>query len=162
MVPRTGANHGATFALRSYCATVPGRILRVGGSMAPTLSGTDILITGGTGSFARAFTRRALADGARRVVIFSRSESKQAAVRAWLDSNVYSAGTWTRLSATRYGNVVGSTGSAVPTWRAQATHGQAITITDPAMSRFYMSMDAAVDLVILALATMRGGEVLIP
>jgi UDP-N-acetylglucosamine 4,6-dehydratase len=224
------------------------------------LAGRSVLVTGGSGAFGNAFVRHALEAGARRVVVLSRSEAKQAAMReafhddprlrfligdvrdqdrvsdacrgvelvvhaaalkrvetcerdpreavltnvmgtlhvaracvergvskavilstdkaaapatlygmtkaaaerAWLASNVYAAGTKTRFSATRYGNVIGSTGSAVPTWRAQAQAGRPITITDPAMSRFYMPMSAAVELVVLALTTMRGGETLIP
>lgn len=218
-----------------------------------------MLVTGGVGSFGRAFVARALEDGARRVVVYSRDEAKQAAMRAampdprirwfigdvrdfdrltdavrgcevvvhaaamkrietceenpreavatnitgtvnvaracvvegvrravllstdkaacpntlygatklcaerlWLASNVYAAGTPTRLAATRYGNVLGSTGSVVPVWRAQAARGEALTMTDPAMTRFWMPMDAAVALVLLALSEMRGGEVFVP
>jgi UDP-N-acetylglucosamine 4,6-dehydratase len=88
--------------------------------------------------------------------------TKAAAERAWLASNVYAAGTATRFVGTRYGNVLGSTGSAIPTWRAQAQRGEAITITDPGMSRFYMPMSAAVDLVLLALTDCRSGSVYIP
>jgi UDP-N-acetylglucosamine 4,6-dehydratase len=223
------------------------------------LAGQSILITGATGSFGRAFTKRALHDGARRVVIFSRDEAKQAAMRneladprlrffigdvrnaqrvteamrnvdivihaaamkrvetceadpseakltnvdgtenvaracitngvgravflstdkaadpittygytkalaerLWNGWNVYSAGTRTRFSATRYGNVMGSTGSVLPLWRAQAERGEPLTVTHPAMSRFWMRMEEAVELVILALTEMRGGEVFVP
>ena len=87
--------------------------------------------------------------------------TKATAERLWLASNVYSAGTPTRFTATRYGNVLGSTGSVVPMWRAQAATGE-ITVTDPAMGRFWRRMDDAVGLVMLALTHMRGGEVFIP
>ena len=224
------------------------------------LSGKSILVTGGSGSFGHAFVRRALDDGARRVVIFSRGEAKQAemrtvfesdprlrfflgdvrdfarvsdamrgvdivvhaaaqkrvesceadpseavatnitgtlnvaraailegvaqgcflstdkaaapntlygatklcAERLWLGSNVYAAGTVTRLSATRYGNVIASTGSVVPLWRAQFAERKPLTITDVQMTRFWMGMDQAVELVVLALTEMRGGEVFVP
>lgn len=232
-----------------------------------------MLVTGGTGSFGQAFVRRCLADGARRVVVFSRGEAKQAAMRAelqdvdpppyvgrgrpaaprlrfligdvrdsqrlvqsmrgieivihaaalkrvevceadpweavltnivgtyhvamaaiacgvpravllstdkaaspstlygstkltaerlWCGANVYAAGTPTRFAASRYGNVVGSTGSVVPLWQAQAARDELLTVTDPSMTRFMMSMSAAVDLVVLALQEMRGGEVFVP
>jgi len=87
--------------------------------------------------------------------------SKLVAERLWCGWNVYSAGTQTRFSATRYGNVANSTGSVIPLWRKQAASGE-VTITDPRMTRFLMSMDDAVSLVALALDQMRGGEVFLP
>lgn len=223
-----------------------------------TFSGRSILVTGGTGSFGRAFVREALTGDARRVVVFSRDEAKQATMRAefddprlrffigdvrdlsrvmdavrgadtvvhaaamkrvesceadpteaiatnvtgtgnvaracvergvrralllstdkaaapntlygmtkataerlWTQYNVHAAGTPTRFSATRYGNVLGSTGSVLEVWRRQRAQGF-VTITDPRMTRFWMSMDEAVSLVRLALQRMRGGEVFVP
>jgi UDP-N-acetylglucosamine 4,6-dehydratase len=222
------------------------------------LSGQQVLVTGGSGSFGQAFVRRALSDGASRVVVFSRSESKQAemkaafkdarlrfvigdvrdyqrvydacrgidivvhaaalkrvevaeadpyeaiatnvsgsmnvaractergvlkaillstdkaaapntlygstklaAERVWNGSNIYAAGTPTRFACTRYGNVMGSTGSVIPIWKNQMQDGE-ITVTDPRMTRFFMSMNAAVDLVLLAIREMRGGEIFVP
>ena len=87
---------------------------------------------------------------------------KMAAERAWVGANVYAAGTPTRLCATRYGNVLASAGSVIPVWRAQVERGEAITITDERMTRFWMHMDEAVSLVELAVARSRGGEVFIP
>lgn len=222
------------------------------------LNGASVLVTGGAGSFGQAFVRRALDAGARRVVIFSRDEAKQAAMRdsfndprlrfligdvrdkerlteacrgvdivvhaaalkrvevcerdpneavatnvtgsqnvtraciangvgkavllstdkaaapntiygatklaaerVWNGANVYAAGLHTHFAVTRYGNVIGSRGSVVPLFKAQAVTGT-LTVTDADCSRFWMSMDAAVDLVVLALDRMRGGEVFIP
>lgn len=87
--------------------------------------------------------------------------TKLVAERVWNGANIYSAGTHTRFSTTRYGNVLGSTGSVVPIWRAQASSGR-ISITNRSMTRFFMSMNEAVDLVILALREMRGGEIFVP
>lgn len=223
------------------------------------LTGKSIFVSGGTGTFGNAFARKALLDGASRVVVFSRGEAKQAqmaaelpdprtryfigdvrderrvreavrgcdvvvhaaalkrvevceqdpgeaiatnvlgsinvaraciehgvekavclstdkaaapntlygatklcAERAWCRWNVYAAGTRTRFAATRYGNVLGSTGSVVPLWRGQHARGEALTVTQADCSRFWMSIDAAVDLVMLALREMRGGEVFVP
>lgn len=88
--------------------------------------------------------------------------TKQTAERLWLGANVYAAGGFTRFSATRYGNVLGSTGSVVPLWRAQAARGEPLGITDLDCTRFWMTMEQAVDLVMLALTEMRGGEVFVP
>lgn len=88
--------------------------------------------------------------------------TKLTAERIWNGMNVYSAGTGTRFACTRYGNVLGSRGSVVPVWKEQALCGGPIGITDPTMTRFWMPMSAAVDLVILALREMRGGEVFVP
>jgi UDP-N-acetylglucosamine 4,6-dehydratase len=88
--------------------------------------------------------------------------TKMAAERLWNAANVYAAGTPTRFAATRYGNVLGSTGSVIPVWRAQLARGEALTITDPRMTRFWMPMRDAVALVVTALAEMRGGEVFVP
>jgi UDP-N-acetylglucosamine 4,6-dehydratase len=68
----------------------------------------------------------------------------------------------TRISCTRWGNVLGSAGSVLPTWRRQAAAGQPLTITDPSATRFWITMDQAVSFVLQALDLMRGGEVFIP
>lgn len=226
--------------------------------MANPLEGKAVLVTGGTGAFGQAFVRYALNHGAAKVVVYSRSESKQAemkaaigdarmrywigdvrdrdrteqachgidivihaaalkrvevcesdpneaiatniqgtqnvaracisrgvsqaillstdkaaapntlygstklvAERCWNGANIYSAGTTTRFSTTRYGNVAGSTGSVIPTWRQQALDGP-ISVTHAQMTRFLMSMDDAIGLVVLALSEMRGGEIFVP
>ena len=223
------------------------------------LTDAAVLITGGTGTFGQAFTRRALTLGVRRLAILSRDESKQAtlsatsadprlrwmigdvrdpwrlrdacrgidvlihaaalkrvesaetnptealltntigtnnvayaareagvrqavflstdkacapntlygatkltAERIWNAANVYGVGTGTRFASTRYGNVLGSTGSVVPFWRRQLAAREPLSITDLSMTRFWMTIDAAVDLVLLALTHMQGGETFIP
>lgn len=88
--------------------------------------------------------------------------TKLAAERLWTASNVYAAGTSTRFSATRYGNVLGSRGSVLGTWRSQYAQGVPLTVTDERCTRFWMTMQNAVDLVALAFMEMRGGEVFIP
>jgi UDP-N-acetylglucosamine 4,6-dehydratase len=223
------------------------------------LAGRNVFVTGGTGSFGTAFVKRALLDGARRVVVYSRDELKQATLRAgisdprlrcfigdvrdrhrletamhgvdivvhaaaikrievceanpdeairtnvlgtlnvaqaaiavgvdravflstdkapdaatlygatkfcaermWIASNVHAAGRKTRLSAVRYGNVLASRGSVMHLWREQRQQGIPLTLTDARCTRFWLTLDQAVDLVILCLRTMRGGEVVIP
>lgn len=57
----------------------------------------------------------------------------------------------TTLLTTRYGNVLGSNGSVLDIWKKQKASGQALTITNPEMTRFFMSIDQAIDLVLYAL-----------
>lgn len=67
-----------------------------------------------------------------------------------------------RIGAVRYGNVLGSTGSVLVKWREQVAAGQALTMSDPQMSRFWITRDQAVDLVLDTLANLRGGEIVVP
>lgn len=65
-------------------------------------------------------------------------------------------------ACTRYGNILGSSGSVIPTWRAMVAAGKQAAVTDPNATRFCMTQQQAVQLVLLALREMRGGEVFIP
>ena len=78
-----------------------------------------------------------------------------------VQGNAYAAQSNTVLSCVRYGNVVGSRGSVVPLFRSQAATGR-LTITDERMTRFWITLDQAVDLVQFALEHAVGGEVFIP
>lgn len=67
------------------------------------------------------------------------------------------------FSACRYGNVWGSTGSVVPRWLALIATGAArVPVTDPGCTRFFMTRDQAVQLVIDTARSMKGGELVIP
>lgn len=88
--------------------------------------------------------------------------TKFCAERVWVQSNVYAAGTPTKLSATRYGNVIGSRGSVLAVFRAQREANDPLTITAENATRFWMTIGQAVDLVCMALREMRGGEVFVP
>lgn len=65
------------------------------------------------------------------------------------------------LCATRYGNVMASRGSVIPLFLQQIREGQPITITDPRMTRFLMSLDDSVDLVLHAFATGVSGDIFV-
>jgi len=67
----------------------------------------------------------------------------------------------TVFSCVRYGNVLGSRGSVVPVFRRQAELGR-LTITDERMTRFWITLDQSVDLVLFALDHATGGEIFIP
>ena len=219
-----------------------------------------VLITGGTGSLGRALVRRLLRDGAERIVVYSRSESRQAEFAAELgehealrwfigdvrdrrrlgdamwhcnavihtaalkrvdamaynpdevrktniqgSANVIDAALWAgvqrlvmvssdkavaptnvygvskaqmeaeavasnsktfprglRVACTRYGNVIGSTGSVVGLWRQAIARGEPLTITDPDMTRFWLTLDQAVEVILTALQRMEGGEIFVP
>jgi UDP-N-acetylglucosamine 4,6-dehydratase len=88
--------------------------------------------------------------------------TKFCAERLWLASNVYAAGHATKLAASRYGNVLNSRGSVVHLWREQAQRGEPLTVTDQRCTRFWLTLEQAVDLVLLALREMQGGEVYVP
>lgn len=67
----------------------------------------------------------------------------------------------TKICCTRYGNVMCSRGSVIPLWIDQIKNGQPITITDPNMTRFIMSLDEAVELVLFAFKHGSSGDILV-
>jgi UDP-N-acetylglucosamine 4,6-dehydratase len=78
-----------------------------------------------------------------------------------VQGNAYAADSAARFACVRYGNVVGSRGSVVPIFKAQAETG-VITITDERMTRYWITLDQAVDFVLESLERMGGGEVFVP
>ena len=67
----------------------------------------------------------------------------------------------TKICVTRYGNVMCSRGSVIPLWIDQIRNGNSITVTEPTMTRFIMSLDEAVDLVLFAFENGESGDVLV-
>jgi UDP-N-acetylglucosamine 4,6-dehydratase len=87
--------------------------------------------------------------------------TKLAAEKLTVQSNAYAAGSATRYSCVRYGNVVGSRGSVVPAFLKQRESGK-VTITDERMTRFWLSLEQGVRFVISCIEQMEGGEVFVP
>ena len=67
----------------------------------------------------------------------------------------------TKICCTRYGNVMCSRGSVIPLWIDQIKNGEPITVTEPSMTRFIMSLDEAVDLVLFAFEHGESGDILV-
>ena len=67
----------------------------------------------------------------------------------------------TEICCTRYGNVMCSRGSVIPLWIDQIKSGNSITITEPTMTRFIMSLEEAVDLVLFAFEKGESGDILV-
>ena len=69
--------------------------------------------------------------------------------------------TTTKICCTRYGNVMCSRGSVIPLWIEQIRNGNPVTITEPTMTRFIMSLDEAVELVLFAFEHGQNGDILV-
>ncbi|HBR18407.1 MAG TPA: UDP-N-acetylglucosamine 4,6-dehydratase (inverting) [Deltaproteobacteria bacterium] len=81
--------------------------------------------------------------------------------KLFISANAYAGTHVTRFSAVRYGNVVGSRGSVIPLFLKQKANGK-FTVTDKRMTRFWITLDEGVNLVLNGLKLMKGGEIFIP
>ena len=88
--------------------------------------------------------------------------TKLTADKLFISSNHYAVEGGTRFSVVRYGNVMGSRGSVIPFFRKLAAQGEPFPITDPRMTRFWITLPQAVDFVISAFDDMTGGELYVP
>jgi len=86
--------------------------------------------------------------------------TKLLAEKLMIAANVYGARS-TVFSCCRFGNVVGTSGSVIPLFKQQIQKDHKVTITDPAMTRFMITQDSAIDLVLKAGILAEGGEIFI-
>jgi UDP-N-acetylglucosamine 4,6-dehydratase len=88
--------------------------------------------------------------------------TKLTADKLFSAANNYSYGYGTIFSIVRYGNVMGSRGSVIPYFKELADVGKMFPITDKRMTRFWITLDQAVDFVLQSFEIMQGGELYVP
>lgn len=88
--------------------------------------------------------------------------TKLTADKLFSAANNYSYGYGTLFSIVRYGNVMGSRGSVIPYFKELATKGKIFPITDKRMTRFWITLDQAVEFVLESFEIMQGGELYVP
>ncbi|WP_018214826.1 UDP-N-acetylglucosamine 4,6-dehydratase (inverting) [Salinispora vitiensis] len=88
--------------------------------------------------------------------------TKLVADKLFVSANHYAAGHPTRFAVVRYGNVMGSRGSVVPLFRRLAAEGRSLPITDKRMTRFWITLEQAVQFVLDSFEQMQGGELFVP
>ncbi len=89
-------------------------------------------------------------------------KTKAVAEHLMIDANAYSGQDGTAFSCTRYGNVITSRGAVLPRFFLQHANGEPLTVTDPSMTRFVLTLNQGVEFVVRCLTSMRGGEVFVP
>jgi UDP-N-acetylglucosamine 4,6-dehydratase/5-epimerase len=87
--------------------------------------------------------------------------TKLCAEKMFVQANAYAGAQETRFSCARYGNVVGSRGSVIPVFLEQRKRGR-VTITDPRMTRFWLTLEHGVRFVVRSSEHMHGGEIFVP
>jgi UDP-N-acetylglucosamine 4,6-dehydratase len=113
----------------------------------------------------------AIDQGVRRILALSTDKAvnpinlygatKLCAEKMFVQANAYAGAKNARFSCVRYGNVVGSHGSVIPVFLEQRRRGK-ITITDPRMTRFWLTLEQGVKFVVRCLEQMHGGEIFVP
>jgi UDP-N-acetylglucosamine 4,6-dehydratase len=88
--------------------------------------------------------------------------SKLASDKIFVAANNLAGADGTRFAVVRYGNVVGSRGSVIPFFRKLAKDGAELPITDPRMTRFWITLTQGVNFVLSSMELSRGGEIFVP
>lgn len=113
----------------------------------------------------------ATANGVKRVIVLSTDKavypinamgiSKAMAEKVMVAKSLMQGKTDTVFCATRYGNVMASRGSVIPLFVSQIKEGKPLTVTDPNMTRFLMSLEDSVDLVLFAYGNAKQGDIFV-
>ena len=88
--------------------------------------------------------------------------TKLTADKLFISGNHYAAAYETRFAVVRYGNVMGSRGSVIPFFKKLGEKGKPLPITDMRCTRFFISLEQAVEMVVRTFELMQGGELLVP
>ena len=88
--------------------------------------------------------------------------TKLTADKLFVAANNYGAGYETKFSVVRYGNVMGSRGSVIPYFRSLHAQGLPVPVTDVRMTRFWITLEKAVEFVVNSFGMMSGGELYVP
>ena len=89
--------------------------------------------------------------------------TKLCAEKLFAAANVYAGGLDTKCAIVRYGNVAGSQGSVIPLWQGMLAAGKkAVPVTNPFATRYWLTLDEAVEMVLWTLENMKGGEIVVP
>jgi len=114
----------------------------------------------------------AIDQGVKRVIALSTDKAanpvnlygatKLCADKLFVAGNAYVPRDHTRFSVVRYGNVLGSRGSVIPLFLQKKAEGGVLPITDPRMTRFWITLDQGVDFVLKCFSRMMGGELFVP
>lgn len=156
-----------TFALHGIDTVVHAAALKI--VPAAEYNPTECVATNITG--AENVVKACIRSGVKRAIALSTDKAvnpvnlygatKLAMEKIFIAANALSAG-GTKFSVVRYGNVVGSRGSVVPLFKRLALEGKALPITDKRMTRFWITLDHAIDLVLICYREMRGREIFVP
>lgn len=114
----------------------------------------------------------AISTGVKKVVALSTDKAsspinlygatKLTADKLFISANNYSDSTGPDFAVVRYGNVMGSRGSVIPFFKQLAAEGKPLPVTDPLMTRFWITLPQAVKFVVEAFEDMNGGELFVP
>ena len=88
--------------------------------------------------------------------------TKLCSEKLFVQGNVYSGGRNPRFSCMRYGNVINSRGSVIPLFKKQFEETKSVTITDPSMTRFWITLNHVANFILESVMEMKGGEIFIP